>query len=96
MILDWMGNEIKFGMEMCIIQVIDRNYCRPDKPDWKILETYEICENEDELLCYINTEEIEGYYPLSFLTSFRFDNSKIIAIKGISDNREEYEQYRIS
>lgn len=103
---DWKGNEIKPGMEICFIRVIYRQYFqfgvlvpiapgvhvdhmedkRPDKPCWEVLESFIV----DETLCISKTEgNITLKNPLSWIESGLQDDT-ILAIKGISDNREDY------
>jgi hypothetical protein len=112
MITDWKGNEIKPGMEICLIKVIDRHTMvfgmliplpdgghkeykeekRPDSPCWEVGNYYLI----DENFSYLAEDKADLTLRVSIhFIDFSMDKrTHILAIKGISDNREEYEQFR--
>ncbi len=106
-VTDWKGNEIKEGMEVCIIQTNTDNYFRDSKTGlpftpivdcWDI-KTYLVESKNGNLVINTTTKganEAEGYTfhfsnPISMLTWT--SKNCIIAIKGISDNEEEYRNH---
>lgn len=84
---DWKGNEIKAGMEICAMRIADSKFGGyfpiPDE-----IEYYKV--NEDGSVTNGEfTHTFELFKKLCYST-----NTHVLAIKGISDNKEEYDNYR--
>ena len=96
---DWKGNEIKPGMEVCIIKIIDKQYMvpgvlfpdgtcimadrEPDKVCWEI-GPYYLVEGE-KLIITESIGEFTFSQPLEIKCFFLDMNNYFLAIKGISD-----------
>ena len=107
-ITDYLGNEVKSGMEICFIRVVDRQQFRfmgiyvggekfgeeePIRPDKSCWNIGEYI-NVETNLTY--TKEIGGYTftaPISMLIFSTDFSTHILAIKGVSDNKKQYKEY---
>jgi len=117
-VTDWMGNEIKEGQNLVIINVLEKhitvgwlipagisksgkieqvwNEPKPDESCWKIISEIKTIRNIKTMneLGYLDIQK-EGDYTFYFYDTIEniihfLGDTKILAIKGISDNEELY------
>lgn len=106
-ITDYLGNEVKDGMDICFITVIDKQQFRfmgymiggemkgslePERPDKPCFEKGEFYHLNNGLNYTKKHGGITYTAPLSMLT-FGQQPTQILAIKGISDTEEQYNEY---
>jgi len=99
-IIDWKGNVIKDGDEICVIKVVDKQIFRfigfivggktigtpePERPDKRCWEVGEYITVEPGLKYTRKVGEYTMVMPLSMLVFGINTDTHILAIKGVSD-----------
>lgn len=107
-ITDYLGNEVKCGMEICFIRVVDKQQFRfmgcmvggemigtpePERPDVPCWEVGKYINVEFGMNYTENINGFELTAPISMLIFGTDFNTHILAIKGVSDSETQYKEY---
>lgn len=103
---DWKGNEIEVGHTVALIQVSTKFYesgralerLNPEQAHvtrhphqsglWAVRQRYHICSGFEGSIVDDNTKVSE--LPISMIDIIKPQPFEILAIEGVSDNKEEY------